>query len=93
MIVHDFAPGYGPAAASVAVGFGIEALFYADGTVRIAHDCKLIGPDRRVRTAPLLQLGNGHTITALSPLTITPSILCDDCGLHGYITECEWVPC
>lgn len=26
------------------------------------------------------------------PLTITPSILCRTCGLHGYITNGEWVP-
>lgn len=26
------------------------------------------------------------------PLTITPSILCRTCGLHGFITKGRWVP-
>lgn len=26
------------------------------------------------------------------PLTITPSILCRTCGLHGFIREGRWVP-
>jgi hypothetical protein len=26
------------------------------------------------------------------PLTVTPSILCDECGVHGFITNGEWVP-
>jgi hypothetical protein len=26
------------------------------------------------------------------PLTITPSIRCGTCGLHGFITDGRWVP-
>lgn len=26
------------------------------------------------------------------PLSITPSLLCPDCGLHGYVTDGRWVP-
>jgi hypothetical protein len=26
------------------------------------------------------------------PLTISPSILCRACGLHGYIREGKWIP-
>lgn len=27
------------------------------------------------------------------PLTITPSLLCSECGSHGWITDGVWVPC
>lgn len=27
-----------------------------------------------------------------SPLTISPSVLCRNCGLHGFIREGTWVP-
>lgn len=28
-----------------------------------------------------------------SPLTVTPSIVCTDCGLHGRVTNGRWKPC
>lgn len=33
------------------------------------------------------------TIVSVEPLTVTPSILCHGCGMHGHITNGEWVPC
>jgi hypothetical protein len=83
----------GPVLEFVPVGLGIDILFCQDGRVRVAHDCKLIGGDRRIRTAPYLQLGEGHTIVTREPLTIVASILCDDCGLHGFVTAGAWIPC
>lgn len=32
------------------------------------------------------------TVKALWPLTLWPSLLCRDCGNHGYITAGRWVP-
>lgn len=29
----------------------------------------------------------------LDPLTVTPSVLCSDCGCHGFITNGVWVSC
>jgi len=31
-------------------------------------------------------------VHSLSPLTITPSLLCRACGHHGFITNGKWVP-
>jgi hypothetical protein len=33
---------------------------------------------------------HGWTITSREPLSVIPSILCSECGLHGYITDGQW---
>ena len=39
-----------------------------------------------------LPLGDGGwQLVNHDPLTITPSILCGECGLHGFITDGQWV--
>jgi hypothetical protein len=72
------------------VGSGIVALHYANGEVGISHECVLPRSGYRVLYAPKLQLNGGHTITSTEPLTVTPSILCGECGLHGFITDGVW---
>lgn len=32
------------------------------------------------------------TVESLWPLTLSPSLLCRDCGHHGYIRQGVWVP-
>ena len=67
----------------------------SDGVVRVrvSHRC-----DRGARgviiCAPHLTEGEaGHVVTFSGDVpTITPSIACDDCGLHGYVTSGRWVP-
>ena len=69
-------------------------LFYPDGTVRFRHTCDRTPQGRGVIIcAPLLRIGNGHTVTHRTPLTISPSIHCGDCGQHGGIWDGTWVPC
>lgn len=73
-------------------GRELALLFYGDGTVRILHECRLIqgsGDDRLV-CAPALQLGNGHVTGSRHSMTISPSILCPDCGLHGFVRAGRW---
>jgi hypothetical protein len=36
-------------------------------------------------------LGN-HTVVAEEPVHLTPSLLCPECGLHGFIHDGRWVP-
>ena len=90
--IVDVVQTYGEVESSVRVGLGIQLLFMQDGTVRIAHNCKLLGNDARLRCAPALMIGQGHTVVTREPLTIVPSILCPDCGLHGFVTNGVWVP-
>ena len=90
--IVDVVQTYGEVESSVDVGLGIEILFMQDGPVRIAHNCKLVGDDKRLRCAPALMIGQGHTVVTRDPLTIVASILCSDCGLHGFVTNGVWVP-
>jgi hypothetical protein len=68
-------------------------LTYADGTARFEHRCDR-GERGTIICAPALQIGNGHTLTYQPGMhdapTVRPSILCPDCGTHGYITDGRW---
>lgn len=73
----------------------LSLLFYASGVVRFRHTC-----DRGARgviiCAPLLTRLNqpgGHQIESAEPghVTVSPSILCDDCGTHGFVRDGKWV--
>lgn len=78
--------------ASVDVGSGHVVLFYRDGqnvTARFQHRCDR-GARGVVICAPLLQVPHGHQVVSRDPLTISPSILCTDCGTHGFVTNGVW---
>lgn len=74
------------------VGDAKALLTFADGSVRFEHVC-----DRGTRgvivCAPRLQIGNGHTLTRADGTglpTVRASILCEDCGTHGWVTDGRW---
>jgi hypothetical protein len=74
-------------------GRPLRALHYPSGSIRIEHACKVLGAgdeQHRIVCAPGLQLGAGHTVEQLEPLTVRPSVACGDCGLHGFITDGQW---
>lgn len=80
-------------AESWGMGDGIALLSYSDGTWRVQHEHGLDAASAPGCTvAPALMIGQGHTIVSRDPLTIVASILCPDCGLHGFVTNGEWVP-
>lgn len=87
MTAIDFAPS--GASRVVDHGSGVQSLHYPDGIIRIRHHCKTIDGDD-IYIAPALQLAGGHRIVSQDPLTIEPSILCPDCGLHGWIRDGQW---
>lgn len=64
-------------------------LYYPDGQVAFEHRCDR-GDRGVVICAPMLRLGAGHSITQEDPVTISPSILCPDCGTHGFIQNGRW---
>lgn len=72
-----------------------KLLFYVDGTVRFMHRCDR-GERGVIVCAPALQLDAGHTITTRDPImekvpvTVTPSVLCADCGTHGFVINGRW---
>lgn len=72
---------------------------YDDTTVRVRHACTGGGrwaPGETHVIAPALQIKEGgHTFTIDDDgqPTVTPSILCPDCGLHGFVTDGIWRDC
>lgn len=73
------------------LGPTFRLLTYEDGTVRFEHRCDR-GERGVIICAPALHIGNGHTLTRIGagPPTVHPSILCDDCGTHGFVTDGRW---
>lgn len=80
-------------------GPSYRLLFYPDpAEVRFEHTC-----DRAHRNAgvivcaPLLSNVNqpgGHQVTGPQERpTVRASILCEDCGTHGFITDGRWEGC
>ena len=72
-----------------ATGPSYRLLFYKDGSVRFEHRCDR-GDRGVIICAPRLQLEGGHVLTRGPLLTVTPSILCSDCGTHGVIADSRW---
>lgn len=77
----------------VEVGSGITMLHYPNGAWRVRHMCTRPRDGNTLIIAPALQLDNGHSIVRVDPLTVNPSIMCDDCGLHGFVTDGIWRSC
>lgn len=66
-------------------------LTLASGWYAFKHTCDR-GKRGVIICSPELTPGpDGHKITGTVSITITPSILCQDCGTHGYITNGKWV--
>jgi hypothetical protein len=56
------------------------------------HDCQ---DEARGVFRPSVALPHGPggwQIQQTEPLTVTPSILCGTCGIHGFIRDGKWVP-
>jgi hypothetical protein len=67
----------------------VRLLRYRDGTYRVGHVCDR-GDRGIIRCAPLL--GEKHTVGWSGRPSVYPSILCPDCGLHGFVRGGQWVP-
>ena len=92
-VLADLSRGYN---ALLELGGGVEMAWYPDGSIGIRHTCNR-GPKRgTIICAPRLVLDQpgGHTINRdKEPVTVSPSVGCDDCGLHGFIRNGRWEPC
>jgi hypothetical protein len=79
------------------VGSGVRLLHYGE-IIRVEHECDRWDDEEEPDgvfvkvVAPALTTEGPvvHVIHARTPTTITPSILCKGCGLHGYVTNGEW---
>ena len=60
---------------------------------RFSHVCESPRRGTTLRIAPALSnVGQpgGHQIISTDPLHIEPSILCEDCGIHGWVRNGQW---
>lgn len=99
MLAHVVEPGWEWCDIIARPGLcGFRLLHYPDGTVRFEHRCDR-GDRGVIVCAPALQIGSGHTLTHAGEgdhnnprgkPTVSPSILCPDCGLHGFVTDGRW---
>jgi len=90
ILAHVVEPGWVSAhVASNLAGDDYRILTYADGTRRFEHRCDR-GPRGVIICAP--KLDERHQVVRLQPLTVVPSILCPDCGTHGFVRDGRWVP-
>src|SRR6185369_5351602 len=68
-------------------GDSYRLLFYRGAGIRFEHRCDR-GERGVVICAPRLQ----HEVRMRhSGVTVNPSILCPDCGTHGFIRDSRWV--
>lgn len=75
-IAHTLGPDY-------------RLLFYPDDSVGFEHRCDR-GDRGVIICAPRLK--PEHTVTqADAKTTVSPSILCPDCGTHGFVRDGRWV--
>ncbi|WP_295101608.1 hypothetical protein [uncultured Microbacterium sp.] len=70
----------------------VQSLHYPDGTIRVRHECHRPRDGRTLIHAPTLTIP-GHVVVSTDPVTITPSFLCSDCGMHGFLTDGVWRDC
>lgn len=98
---------YGPVLETVPLsGSGHELVLIDGETVwRFRHTCKTVdngdGTTTTLRISPQLNETRHHVHEAEEPadatprahkvLTVNPSILCPDCGVHGFVQRSEWV--
>lgn len=79
------------------VGAGVRLLHYDDGTIRVEHECDqwpdVQEPDGVLVKVVAPALHENHVVHARRPSTITASIACLSCGLHGYVTDGAWRAC
>lgn len=75
----------------VDLGEGRAVLFYDDEPPRFEHICHRtrINDGLTLIIAPSMSL---HTVVQRDPLTITASVACGDCNIHGWVTNGEWIP-
>lgn len=75
----------------VELGDGIAVVEDSEGMHYFEHLCSGEVEVPRRGTARVSPMLSNHTRSGpLAEITIAPSILCPDCGLHGFVTGGVW---
>lgn len=56
------------------------------------HECKEGTREESIPLSPSWG-GYGWQVHTESPLTLSPSLRCTTCGLHGWVRGGRWIPC
>ena len=77
--------------ASIALVWPPGHLVAQQGQPWLEHMCVTGDGTRILDTVPL---NPGHLVAGQppDPVSVNPSILCQLCGLHGFVRHSEWVP-
>lgn len=74
------------------VRFRLRYFEEALDALEYVHTCGIRG--EREDAIPLQPTwSNGWRVESLEPLTLSPSLLCTSCGLHGFVRNGAWVSC
>jgi hypothetical protein len=68
-------------------GQGVRLLWYDNGEVRVEHKC-IAGDGSEIINAPIIN--HDVQFDAEGYVTVSPSVLCLGCGLHGFIEHSRW---
>jgi hypothetical protein len=71
---------------------GVAIILDHEGLWHFRHECKEWTLDdqlHRLVCAPYLD--EAHQIVSEDPLHVEPSLLCSDCGTHGFVRDGHWV--
>jgi hypothetical protein len=76
------------------LGHGVRArVRYFDGEIdalEYEHSCLGCLREDAIPLQPTWS--NGWNVQSLEPITLSPSLLCTRCKLHGFVREGKWVP-
>jgi hypothetical protein len=77
------------------IGHGVSVQKrYLDGVlhgIAYRHTCNG-RPDSPDFLSVKPEWADGWNVVSLDPLTLSPSVLCRTCQLHGFIRDGRWVP-
>ena len=80
------------------IGHGVEILPYlgfgSDEVAGLTERHRCVVANRIGGAIPFVRTQDWPVwrVEQWDPLTISPSVLCRDCGLHGWIRDGRWVP-
>lgn len=81
---------------TIDVGGGVRMLRCGtdcDHRYLVDHVCPRGEGEHRIEPIVAIPINPAHVVVSDEPLTITASISCPSCGLHGYVTDGRWIPC
>lgn len=91
-LVDVRSPEVRESSARLELGEGMAVVWTSDG-VFFEHECRVLPDDIRLLCAPSFHAEHVVNAGVMELATVKPSVLCPDCGTHGFITDGVWKGC